>query len=96
MRAHELTFKLYNKDSKITVSIADMCEVEDWFYRIIWANKEKQVYDQDQLIAFLWARWVVLCVSQKRYMRVLPSFIKYTPKVVKTWVEIMRVLRKKK
>ena len=95
IEAHELTFKLYDKGQKLDVSIDSFHEIEDWFSRIIWANKEKQVYENDQLIAFLWARWMVLCVSQKRYFKAIPSFVKFTPKVFKTWVGIMKVLRKK-
>lgn len=95
LEAHELTFKLYDKGKKQDVDVEHFHEVEDWFFRIILANKEKQVYDHEQLIAFLWARWTVLCVSQGRYFKMFPSFVKYSPKVFKTWLEIMKVLRKK-
>lgn len=95
IEAHSLTFNLYEKGKRKEVDVHNFHEVEDWFSQILFANKTKLVYNQDQLIAFLWARWIVLCLSQKQYFKTLPSFLRYNQGVFKPWVEIMKVLKQK-
>jgi len=93
---HKITFQLYNLGSRLDVSIDLFKEVSGWFSKLIHQNSIKQVYSQPALIAFLWSRWAVLCISQKKYVKIMsPSFASYNPAILSRLIKLILFLRKK-
>lgn len=93
---HNITFRLYQLGNKQDVADVSKENVSVWFSRIIQQNKLKQIYRQSELIAFLWSRWVVLCISQKKYAKALtPGFATFNLAVLKRLFKLIFFLRKK-
>ncbi|NDV93714.1 glycosyltransferase [Dysgonomonas sp. 521] len=93
---HRITFQLYNLGNKQDMSVDLFKEVSAWFAKLVKQNSIKQVYNQPALIAFLWARWIVLCISQKKYTKIMsPAFAKYSPDILTRLVKLILFLRKK-
>lgn len=93
--AHQITFQLYSKGERLSISTIDFKAVSQWFSKLLKANSEKQLYNQYLLIAYLWSRWMVLCLSQKAYSKAVPSFASFHPKVLKSFIKLLSFLSKK-
>jgi glycosyltransferase involved in cell wall biosynthesis len=94
---HKITFRLYNLGNKQEVPVNLFDEVAAWFTKLVKQNSIKQVYNQSALIAFLWSRWTVLCISRKRYSRIMfPPFAKYSLPVLTGLAKLILFLRKKR
>jgi hypothetical protein len=93
---HKMTFLLYNLGNKREMSVNLFDEVSAWFTKLIEQNSMKQVYNQSALVAYLWSRWAVLCVSRKRYSRIMfPPFAKYSLPILTGLAKLILFLRKK-
>lgn len=93
---HKITFRLYNLGSRQAVSIDSFKKVSSWFSKLIKQNSIKQVYNQSALIAFLWSRWTVLCISQKKYGKIIfPSFARCNPNIITRLIKLIIFLWKK-
>lgn len=94
---HKITFRQFDSKSATTVEIFDdYDELDTWFQKIIEANKKCRRYDEIALISFLWSRWIVLCVSQKKYTKIISSqFASYTLPVLCKTFKLLLFLRKK-
>lgn len=93
---HRITFRLYDMGTKLDVSVERFNDISAWFSVLIKQNAIKKIYNQYDLIAFLWSRWIVLCISQKRYNKVLsPSFATCSFSVLKRLFKLVAFLRKK-
>lgn len=94
---HKTTFQLYNLGNKQDITVDLYNEVSDWFSKLIHQNQIKKIYNQSDLIAFLWSRWVVLCISQKSYGKIMtPPFSSFKPAIITKLVKLILFLRKKK
>lgn len=79
---HIITFKMYALGQKLKVSMTDFEAVEQWFLKLIAQNKKLKRYNRTDFVAYLWSRWVVLCISQRRYSKMFsPKFASFNPKV---------------
>lgn len=96
LKAHRLTFSLYKYGKKIKVS-ADRAEhVVKWFKKLSEQNRKLGRYPQTDFDAFLWSRWMVLCIALNKKSKIFyPSFIKKTPKtIIKTFKLALYLSRK--
>ena len=93
---HKITFRLYQLGNKQDTGPASTRNVSIWFSKILQHNKIKNIYKQSDLTAFLWSRWVVLCISQKKYGKALfPTFKTFNPLVLAKLFNLILFLRKK-
>lgn len=90
---HRITFQQYDAKGDLRKTIfSDYTGLQEWFKKITDANKTIHKYDMNSLYAYLWSRWIVLCISQKKYFRALtPRFIPYQ-KLVQVWMKIVPLL----
>lgn len=93
---HMITFNLYHMGNKLDISVDDFNDIDIWFSKLIRQNYAKKVYNQTNLIAFLWSRWFVLCVSQNKFSQAFsPSFATYKFTVLSRLFRLTLFLRKK-
>lgn len=94
---HKVTFKQYNSKERINKKPFNQYEeLNEWFAKIIKANNHLKRYNNDALIAFLWSRWIVLCMAQKQYGKCLfPRFVKFKPSVICRTIKLICFLSKK-
>lgn len=93
---HRITFRLYDMGKKQNVSVEQFEDVSDWFTKLLQQNKKKKIYKQADMQAFLWSRWAVLCISQKRYSKILfPRFRSFNPKVFVKFIKLLFFLKDK-
>jgi glycosyltransferase involved in cell wall biosynthesis len=86
MRIHTLSFSLYDFKQTIEespIQLADLHDTEKWFEQLLAANKQWKPYNRSAFIAFLWSRWMVLCLKLNKKTKMLcPSFADFRPKVL--------------
>lgn len=94
---HKVTFRQFDSKTEITKkNFDDYSQLDTWFKKIIDANKKKRKYNESSLISFLWSRWIVLCVSQKKYSQILkPKFASYKLSVIYKTFNLLFFLKKK-
>jgi glycosyltransferase involved in cell wall biosynthesis len=93
---HKITFCLYKMGHRQDVSVSRSEAVSAWFTKLLQHNRVAGRYDQDYLKVFLWARWAVLCISQKRYLKILsPPFASYHPDVLVKFLKLLLYLERK-
>ncbi|MDU1904263.1 MAG: glycosyltransferase family 2 protein [Dysgonomonas sp.] len=80
---HQITFQQYTSTGNIPVQpFEDFEALNKWFAKIIDANKKYNKYDFSSLLSYLWSRWIVLCLTQKKIDRIFnASFIPFSLKV---------------
>lgn len=93
---HRITFRLYDMGVKQNVRVSQFNTIASWFSKLIKQNDAKGIYKRTDMIAFLWSRWIVLCISQKKYKSMLfPDFASYNPKVLAKLIKLILFLRQK-
>lgn len=92
---HKITFRLYSMGSRQEISVAQFNDISAWFSKLIRQNKAIGNYNRKDLIAFLWARWIVLCLSQKKYIRMVPPFASLNPAVLIKLLKLILFLKNK-
>lgn len=96
---HKVTFNQKNskeQENRISEIFSRYSDLNNWFSMIIDANNSKKIYIQNALIAYLWSRWIVLCIFQKKYAYVAnPTFVKYTPNIIFRTLKLIYQLSKK-
>ena len=93
---HRVTFRLYAMGVKQDVSSVQFDAITNWFDKLVRQNEKLGVYGKYDFVAFLWSRWVVLCISQRKYRRILtPSFASYKPAVLWRMLRLIYLLSKK-
>lgn len=94
---HKVTFIQFDsKTEKLKEAFTDYDQLNLWFQKIIDANNNAQRYNESSLLAFLWSRWIVLCISQKKYSKILsPKFISYKFSILRKISGLLFFLRKK-
>lgn len=93
---HKVTFQLYALGNKLDVPVDRFEDIANWFMKLIRQNEIKHIYVQPALVAFLWSRWAVLCISEKKYGKVLfPPFAKYNTAILSRLIKLIFFLRKK-
>ena len=97
LQLHKITFQQFDSKTKITKQkFEDYFQLDSWFKKIIDANNIKQKYNKSSLIAFLWSRWIVLCISQKKYSKICkPKFASYKLSILYKTFNLLLFLKKK-
>ncbi|WP_101689598.1 glycosyltransferase family 2 protein [Dysgonomonas massiliensis] len=94
--AHNITFNLYHLGTKQEISVDKVNDVEKWFNKLSIQNKKLNIFPQTDFTAFLWSRWLVLCLSQKRYNRILnPRFASYKAPIIRKLIGLVSHLKNK-
>lgn len=95
---HKISFAQFDIKNQTEQKKFDKFDkLEIWFLKIIKANRERQLYDNNALIQFLWSRWIIVCIVQKKFGKICkPKFVTYSiPIWIKTF-QLMVFLSKKK
>lgn len=94
---HRATFQLYSLGKEIPIENQNISnEICNWFSKLTKQNKKLQVYPQADFEAFLWSRWIVLAIAQKKVGRALcPKFLAPMPSTVIKVLQLLIYLRKK-
>lgn len=92
---HKITFRLYSLGHKQDVSVGQFGEISEWFSKLISQNEIHKKYNAKDLRAFLWARWIVLCISQKKYGKMIPAFASFNPLVLTKLLRLILFLKTK-
>jgi len=80
---HKTTFGLYSMGKRLSIPVENFEGIDTWFSKLIIHNGIKKIYNKPDLIAYLWSRWLVLCISRKKYSRMFsPSFASFYPSVL--------------
>ena len=97
LRLHKITFQQFEAKAKIEKQKFEYySQLDSWFRKIIDSNKKKQKYNESSLIAFLWSRWIVLCISQKKYSKICkPKFASYKLSILYKTFNLLLFLNKK-
>jgi glycosyltransferase involved in cell wall biosynthesis len=78
LRIHTLSFSLHGFNShreKTVVQSSDLAATQQWFKRLIAANDRVKRYHPYAFRAYLWSRWLVLCLFMKQRRKIgNPSF----------------------
>lgn len=93
---HRITFQLYRMGKKLDVSVDVFDGVGKWFSKLIKHNQTKGTYNQSAFIAYLWSRWIVLCISQKKYGKCFnPPFASFQISVLGRLIKLVLHLKNK-
>jgi len=98
LRIHCLSFSLYSFGNKIKkeINVKDLKASEDWFATLLSVNKNVKRYNHPAFIAFLWARWMVLCLAGRQKQKILfPAFASCKPKVLYYLIKQVMLMAKK-
>lgn len=98
LELHRLTFRLYSlgcKKSKLPPSRYK--DVSRWFARLRRQNRKMKYFPQEDFEAYLWSRWIVLCISQREILRMgfIHNFASHTIPVVFKMLKLIAYLIKK-
>ena len=99
LRVHKLSFSLYSFDGKTEISLdtSDLYKTAVWFKKLLNANKKQKRYKNSYLVAFLWARWILLCLRLKKKKKALfPAFASCSPVVLVLLAQQLLLLSKKR
>ena len=93
---HKITFQLYDKGNSKQISLTHIDDISQWFLKLVKANHAKNIYNEHDFIAYIWSRWIVLCLSQKKYDKIFKSpFISYNPVVLTRLANLLLHLKNK-
>lgn len=98
LRLHTVSYKQYDTKEKIEKKdFSDYDKLDDWFSKIINANKLTKIYKPNALSAHLWSRWIVLCIAQKNRKKLLskPHFVSLRLSVLLRLVRLIHFYSKK-
>ena len=98
-RIHKLSFSLYSFEGKTESLLTedDLTKTSQWFKKLLEANSKQKRYKKAYLVAFLWTRWIMLCILLKKKRKVFSTgFASYTPRVLMLLVQQLLLLSKKR
>ncbi len=94
---HRTTFQIYSLGKETSTQNQNIFEeVNNWFSTLKKQNRKLSLYPQADFEAFLWSRWIVLSVSQKKVIKVcFPKFITFSLRTIIKVLQLLIYLRKK-
>ena len=98
-RIHKLSFSLYSFEGKTESQLNkdDLITTSQWFKKLLAANKKENRYKKSYFIAFLWTRWIMLCLLLgKKSKAFSPGFASYSPRVLLLLLQQLLLLSKKR
>ncbi len=99
LRIHKLSFSLFSFDGKTgnLLNNNDLAKTSQWFKKLLKANREHKRYKRSYLVAFLWTRWILLCLLLGKKTRIFaPGFATYTPTVLTLLLQQLLLPSKKR
>jgi glycosyltransferase involved in cell wall biosynthesis len=69
LRIHTLSFTLHSPRSSAApnrLHASDLSSTRQWFNRLLIANRRFKKYDRRRFQAYLWARWITLCLAARK------------------------------
>ncbi len=88
---HKVSFSQFDSKTTQEKEIFENFEgLDKWFSKIIEANKTKQFYNNKALVEFLWSRWIIVCVVQKRFSKIFKP--KFVPLNISIWIRTMQLM----
>lgn len=95
--SHKITFQLYSRGKRQEITADKFEEIEQWFYKLSKQNIVTKKYKISDFTAFLWSRWIVLCISQKKIGKLFfPKFAAYNIFTLITTGKLIYCLSKKR
>ena len=85
LRIHRLSFLLhgFNQSELIEKRPDDLPVTAQWFEQLLAANKQYKRYRHPAFVAYLWSRWIVLCLKRNEKRKMFrPSFADFRPQVL--------------
>jgi glycosyltransferase involved in cell wall biosynthesis len=71
-------------------------QLDNWFSRIIEANRKLKLYNSNALTAYLWSRWIVICITHKQAGKIFnPKFLKLNFNVICRIIKLLVFLSRK-
>lgn len=96
LKAHRLTFNLYKYGERLEISADKANNITTWFKKLSERNRKLRRYPQADFDAFLWSRWIVLCISLKKKTKIFfPDFIKVKPTTILKTLKLAIYLSRK-
>ncbi len=98
-RIHKLSFSLFSFDGKTENQLGndDLLKTSQWFKKLLKTNKKQKRYKNSYFVAFLWTRWILLCLLLGKKRRIFsPGFAIYTPRVLILLLQQLQLLSKKR
>ena len=98
LRIHRLSFLLhgFNRSESAGKLPEDLQVTAQWFEQLLVANKQCKRYNHPAFIAYLWSRWIVLCLKWKEKKKMFrPSFADFRPSVLYYLLQQIGLLVKK-
>lgn len=94
---HRATFKIYSLGKETSIRDQNIFEeVNNWFSKLKTQNLKLSLYPHADFEAFLWSRWIVLSISQKKVVKAcFPQFITFYPRTIIKVLQLLIYLRKK-
>lgn len=94
---HTISFEQHNSKDKISVQTFDDFDgLNIWFRKIIEANYSRKRYNASALESYLWSRWIVLCISQKKYHKIIkPRFVRFNLDILIRTIKLVYFYSKK-
>jgi hypothetical protein len=84
LRIHTLSFSLHGfnrTQGKAAVQVSDLATTKQWFKRLVEANCQAKRYNPYAFRAYLWSRWMVLCLFLKQKRKLFfPGFAGWHPR----------------
>ncbi len=97
LNCHKITFNLFHLGKEQPVSVGKFDAISDWFSTLLKHNRIEKKYSQTDFMAFLWARWIVLCISQKKYsLMFFPAFSSFRLRTLFVLLKLVLFLKSKK
>lgn len=88
---HKVSFAQFDsKNTQEKETFENFEGLDKWFSKIIEANKIKQFYNNNALIEFLWSRWIIVCVVQKKFSKIFKP--KFVPFNISIWIRTMQLM----
>ncbi|MEN9919664.1 MAG: hypothetical protein RL662_2100 [Bacteroidota bacterium] len=88
---HQVAFRQHDaKTAQYRPKFSDYDDLDKWFSLVIEANITHKKYATHVLISYLWARWIVLCVAQKKYRKIFKPY--FVPLDIRIWIKTLQFL----
>lgn len=68
---HLRSFLLYKFNNKATLNLNSLSPDKKWFEQLSKLNNKKKAFNTISFNAFLWSRWIVLCLFSKKPFKII-------------------------
>lgn len=87
---HLRSFFLYKFDNKANLNLNCLSSDKKWFEELSKLNKEKKAFNTISFNAFLWSRWIVLCLFSKNIFKIFEIKLNwYNPRICYSTIKLL-------